>query len=192
MSDDELPASLFEPAGSFRTLTRRPHRLYRVREPVPTVFVPASWEPVSSGEDALALLRRDDFDPRRKTLVEGPGAGGGSCEGASLEVLSVRNNSSAYRLRASGPCLLVFSETYDDRFVTEIDGREVSQLVANFAFTAVTVPPGDHHVSRRYRPRDLLAGLLVSLGFGAALLGFTLRRPAPGPRGLNPGEEPPV
>ena len=69
-----------------------------------------------------------------------------------------------------------------------VDGAEADGLRANVAFRAVAVPPGEHEVEWRYRPRSLRRGLALAalaLAYVAAALAAERRlnraRPSPAP-----------
>jgi hypothetical protein len=72
---------------------------------------------------------------------------------------------------------LFFSEpSYPERKAT-IDGRPVPAVRANLAFTAVSVPAGEHDVELRYRPSSFYLGSLISGATAAAYAVVFLRRP---------------
>ena len=66
-------------------------------------------------------------------------------------------------VNAPRPGLVFLSEPYYVERQAFVDGRPAESLEANLAFTAVRVPPGQHHVELRYVPRSFQFGLAVSV-----------------------------
>jgi hypothetical protein len=60
---------------------------------------------------------------------------------------------------------LVFSDPYYPGWQVSVDGKMVPILRANYAFSAVFLPAGEHDVTRRYRPVSLLIGAICLAGF---------------------------
>jgi uncharacterized membrane protein YfhO len=81
------------------------------------------------------------------------------------------------------PGYVVLLDAWDPGWRATVDGSETPVLRANVAFRAVAVPAGRHRIELRYRPRSVLAGLLVSATvlLAAALLAVRRSRAAPRP-----------
>lgn len=65
---------------------------------------------------------------------------------------------------------LVFSEPYYPGWRVSVDGKQVPVLRANYAFSAVFLPAGEHDVTRWYRPNSLIIGAVCSAICCAVLL----------------------
>lgn len=65
---------------------------------------------------------------------------------------------------------LVFSETFYPGWHITVNGEPTQILRANYAFSAIYLPPGDHEIIRRYRPMSLIIGVLFSMVACAALI----------------------
>ena len=89
-------------------------------------------------------------------------------------------NDTSFRVRASGPGIIVLSETFwTGDFRAELNGAKVPILRANHAFKGVAVPAaGDYEVTFRYVPRRwyLSLGLAALGGLMLAGGGFALLR----------------
>lgn len=86
---------------------------------------------------------------------------------------------------ARSASILLLADTYHSGWRAAIDGVEVPILVANYAFRAVTVGPGDHRVVWQFQHPGLTpglwlfaGGLAVSAGLGALAM-VACRRAAP-------------
>ncbi|HMC77226.1 MAG TPA: prepilin-type N-terminal cleavage/methylation domain-containing protein [Vicinamibacterales bacterium] len=84
--------------------------------------------------------------------------------------------------------VLVLRDSFDPSWRADVDGVPAPIVRANGLYRAVALPAGRHVIRFSYRPRDLVAGLIIS-GMTALLLLTTLRRPrhrhAPGERGFT-------
>lgn len=65
----------------------------------------------------------------------------------------------------------------------EVDGRAADLLRANYAFSAVPVPAGEHEVRVYFAPASVRIGAFISLasitGFAIVLAVTVCRKPAP-------------
>jgi hypothetical protein len=72
-------------------------------------------------------------------------------------------NSAEIDVDANGPTLLVACVTFDRNWRATIDGRPTHVAQVNISHQGIVIPPGKHHVSLRYRSRELIAGAIVSV-----------------------------
>jgi uncharacterized membrane protein YfhO len=76
--------------------------------------------------------------------------------------------------------LLLLSELAYPGWSATIDGRPQPLLVANYAFRALVVPAGAHHVRLDFRPASLRLGgglsILTAVALGLALVRERVRR----------------
>jgi prepilin-type N-terminal cleavage/methylation domain-containing protein len=90
-------------------------------------------------------------------------------------------------LRESG--VLVLRDSYDPSWRATVDGVPVPVIRANAIYRAVALAPGHHVIRFFYRPRDLTAGLMVSVTTGVllAVWSFSRRRTSASrpPRGME-------
>lgn len=116
-----------------------------------------------------ALLRREVVAPAVAITATGARKVTPPCEASLLERTSTIN-SSRQRVRLARDGYLVLSQTYYPGWTATVDGRPAPTVRADFAFTAVPVPAGEHIVDLRYRPRLLFAGAGISVVALVALL----------------------
>src|SRR5262249_30354482 len=81
----------------------------------------------------------------------------------TAEITADRGDRVEVRVNALSPSILLLTDTYHSGWHAEVDGAEVSILVANYAFRAVTVPAGAHIVTWRFRHPGLAAGAWLGL-----------------------------
>jgi prepilin-type N-terminal cleavage/methylation domain-containing protein len=65
---------------------------------------------------------------------------------------------------------LVLRDTYDPSWQATVDGHPAEIARANGLYRAVALPTGRHVVTFTYRPRDFLAGLMISMSAAIALI----------------------
>lgn len=152
--------------------------LYRVPDPLPRAYLIANVRHAADGAEALTLIARADFDPRREVVVEGLSTdlGGGLNEFQAVRPTDIQDewNMVSVRVEAPGPAVLVLSDTSYPGWQAFVDGAPAPILRANYAFRAVEVPGGVHEVVFRYTPasftwggRITLASLVVLIGLAA-------------------------
>jgi prepilin-type N-terminal cleavage/methylation domain-containing protein len=65
--------------------------------------------------------------------------------------------------------LVVLRDTYDPSWRADVDGQPAEIARVNGRYRGIALPPGRHVIRFVYRPRDLAAGLILSMGTFAAL-----------------------
>lgn len=151
--------------------------VYGIEGCVPRLHGVASVTAVSGLQEALAALKREDFEAGRMAVVEG-GAD------ATFDPLTVREevvNAASARARVEagpGGGFLVFATSYAPGWTAAVDGAPTPIRPVDGAVMGVAVPPGAHEVTFGYRAPGLSVGAGVS---GAALLtallaAFSIRR----------------
>lgn len=149
-------------------------------------FVPR-WQYAASEDDALALLLQSDFDPRKTVVLEAPDATlferpvpmqadplppppeGQSC--APSQVTLDKTSANAQHVSVASACdgYLVLAEPWYPGWKVTVDGEPAPIWRANYAFSAIFLPAGEHQVQRTYRPNSVMLGGLVSAVSGLLL-----------------------
>jgi hypothetical protein len=126
--------------------------------------------PVGSGEEAWAAIHRPAFDPSCEAVIEGGPVLDGTPSKGSLAIRLPDANTIELDVTTSAPAYLVLSEVYYPGWRAEVDGRSAGILPANFAFRAVYLEPGSHHVRMFFLPTTWFVGLAASILTWCALL----------------------
>jgi len=120
--------------------------------------------------NALRALIAPDFDSRRVVFLPPDTKGSVSVTNeTSARVVSQRFTSERVDLEveAATPSLVVLAQTWYHPWQACVDGAPARLLRANYAFQAVEVPAGVHHLRLAYEDQALRAGGFIS---GLALL----------------------
>ena len=167
----------------------RKGRVYRISDPTPHAFFPASV--VTAPDSAAALdATLSLVDPLERAVVETwpyPGAPAGDVRelqggAGTADVRSLTPNELILSVTAERPGLLFVSEIYHPSWRAWIDGSPVPIHRADVAFRAVEVPAGTHELVFRYHPAELwVGGAISAVAAALSLLAagwLALRRPA--------------
>jgi hypothetical protein len=148
---------------------------------LPRIFVPPAVTWVADEHAARAALA--SMDPAQATVVEGSSRAIGPPP-AGVNVIEYREN--WYKIRYSSPAetLLRIAVPYAPGWKARVDGAEIAILPADYAFSAVMIPAGQHDLTLEYRPDSTIAAAGLSLLTALALAFLALRRREPAQRPL--------
>ncbi len=157
----------------FQLLLDGPTRVYLNQRVQPRAFL-VDGQVNLRGNDARRAMR-DTVDLRRVAVLDSPLDVALQPERAISDLgratlLRYEDEVVSVTTRAEGRRLLVLTDVYYPGWIATIDGVEVPIHRADYAFRAVSVPPGEHLVEFRYRPSSLRYGAYGSLGGGAILI----------------------
>jgi hypothetical protein len=125
---------------------------------------------VASGDRAIARVLDPGFDHLQSVVLAGEPdrAIRPVDEPGRAEIVVDGDNRIELRVTARSESILLLADTYHSGWRAAIDGVDVPILVANYAFRAVTVGPGEHRVVWQFRHPGLTLGLWLFAG-GLAL-----------------------
>jgi hypothetical protein len=151
-------------------------------------FPPAYLVPVSGLEvipdDNLQLERLKDagFNPERGVIVSEPpppafvpGPSPPVITTSKTEWIARHVNDFELDVNAFSPSVLVISQIHYPGWKAYIDGSSVPVTRANYAFPAIFISPGPHHVRFSFEPWTFKAGLIVTV-LTLILFGVMIRR----------------
>lgn len=164
------------PAERFQLVLDGPTRIYRNDRVQPRAFL-VDREVVLQGNAARRAMR-DTLDLTKVAVLDAelpqplrPDAATGDVGRAVLQ--RYEDERIAITTRAEGRRLLVLTDVYYPGWIATVDGAEVPIVRADYAFRAVSVPPGEHLVEFRYRPASFRYGAVTSLA-GLLAVGLLL------------------
>lgn len=150
-----------------------PLYLYRNTQTMQLMTFVADWRVVESDAESLNMLQNPIFDPRTQVILQ-PSAEiseispavqpvKGDCQPANIT--STHSSFSSEIAIVSNSCegVLVFLAPYYPGWQVRVGGEVVPIWRANYTFSAVFLPVGEHQVERVYRPFSLALGILGTL-----------------------------
>jgi hypothetical protein len=143
-----------------------PVRVYENTSAMPPAFVVDCVERTS---DAVAALH--SLDPRRWAVVETSVPVPECRDGTMREATTERSSPREIRVTATGPGLLVLTDSWYPGWRATVDGVESAVVRADATFRGVVVGEGRHDVVFRYRPAWLPWSTALA-GIGLALLAW--------------------
>ena len=121
---------------------------------------------MSDKTQELVVLSGENFDPAQEVLLSSPGHTVATARSEETEAplsivtpLRYEANSVTIDVNLNWPGYLVLADTYFPAWHVIVDGEEQPILRANYAFRAVALPAGEHHVVFQYDPLSFRVGL---------------------------------
>ena len=141
--------------------------IFELADPLPRAFVTPSVQVIPDDERALNQLASGAVDPLAGAVVDQPVAcaaeeSGSAAQVAEAEIVRYTPNEVDIETSADRSGVLVLTDTYDPNWTVRVDGARADLLRVYTALRGVCVPAGAHHVRFEYRPRSLVAGVVVS------------------------------
>ena len=144
--------------------------IFQNHDVLPRIFLTYAARAVPDDEQALAILRGREFDPRREVLLaaEQVAATEAPTEGTDrVELTSYDSRRVVASVLAPADGYLILTDAWYPGWKVRVDGQEAPLLRADLMFRAVYLPAGEHTVEFTYAPTSFRTGLVTS---GAALL----------------------
>ena len=141
-----------------------PVRVYENTSALPPAFVVGCAQRVN---DAVAAI--DGLDPRRWAIVETATTVPDCREGPMREATTERPRAGEVHVTATGPGLLVLTDSWYPGWRATVDGIESAIVRTDATFRGVVVGEGRHDVVFRYRPAWLPWSIALA-GIGLVLL----------------------
>ncbi len=134
--------------------------IYEVRDPLPRAFVASQIAVVGDDERARQQIASGEIDPATTAVVDHAVNCPANAEAKSARI--ARYTPNVVAVEATGPGLLVLTDTYDPNWSASIDGAAAELIRVDTALRGVCLPDGAHQVQFEYRPVLLFAGAAIS------------------------------
>jgi len=112
-----------------------------------------------AGELAINLLDSADFNPYSKIIVDKPGNDKNLIAQndqpiKKADIIEYSNNEVIISAETDKNGILVLTDSYDDGWKAEVNGREEKVLLVNGIFRGVFIPKGENKIIFRYAPKN--------------------------------------
>lgn len=137
---------------------------------LPRAFLAYAARSVPNDEEALALLRSIEFNPRQEVLLAGPEVKPVTPPTEGSESISIRSYAPekvTLDVTAPAAAYLVLTDAWYPGWAVKVDGQPAALERADGMFRAVYLEPGQHVVDFVYAPASFRSGLIAA---AAALL----------------------
>jgi hypothetical protein len=155
--------------GSYRQVHSGDVKIYENLSVLPRTYIVHQAEIVSDDEEALAILRRPQFEPteqlvrlRNGDMSTGLARAGHPSSRDAATIVTYEPEYISVRATLESPGWLFLGDTYYPGWQATVNGQPVELFQANVLFRAVPVPAGEHLIEFEFRPRSLQWGALVS------------------------------
>ncbi|MFI5267003.1 MAG: YfhO family protein [Chloroflexota bacterium] len=148
--------------------------LYEVLFPLPRAFFFTRAQPVQNERQAVQQLNVPDFDAGKTLLLPAPVRATPTSDDNARLTADVTGYAPGFvdiHTTSDRLAYLYVSEVSYPGWQATVDGQPASLLVADGLFSALDMPPGDHHVVLRYVPKPFYIGAAIS---AATLLGLAI------------------
>jgi len=109
---------------------------------------------------------------------------------AEINLSEYKPNHLTYFTEVEKEQVAVFSEVYYEKgWQAYIDSKEVPHFRVNYILRALIVPPGEHKIEFRFKPKSFYLGEKISLAFSILLIGGFLFLSFKGLKDINQPEE---
>jgi hypothetical protein len=140
-------------------------------------LVPAGAAKAATLEEALERMAVPGYDPHGELLLSDCNSMEGdtrSLEG-SIETVSLRSGERVWRVTTSDEAWLRLAEAWDSGWKAWVDSKRTEVVRADYLFSAIRLPPGEHVIIFRHDPAAWQIALqTLSLLAGAAAVLFLL------------------
>ncbi len=159
-----ISANPLQNPGSLEKVSEAPGiQIYENPGVQPRFFLVSRARNAGTMQDALAVLRSGDFDPRTEAVVETRLPLPAGAPPGTLRVLDYEPRQFSLEVDTPVPALLVTSETAYPGWHAWVDAEAQEPVLTNVAFRGLAVPAGKHVVKMRFDPPILWRSTWVSL-----------------------------
>jgi hypothetical protein len=158
------------------------HSLFEVAGSQGRAWIVSGVAGIDDRDRAFEALMFGEWDPYEHVILEGgiQSRNPGRKLESELQLLHADPQRSRWRARVGRDAFLVVAQPRYPGWRARLDGSVVPILRANYAFSAVALPRGEHQVELAYEPRSVKLGLaLGALGWLALALAWFRTRGVP-------------
>jgi hypothetical protein len=143
---------------------------------LPRIYlVPASGIEIVPQVSQLARVKQTSFDPQRSVLFsQPPGFPSVSDHGEivqpRIETVNRSVNATTFKVESNEPSVVVISQMFYPGWKATINGTTAPVYPIDYALTGIVVPSGKLDVRLFFRPETFVAGVILSLLSGIAII----------------------
>lgn len=145
---------------------------------LPRAFLVYDWQLVQNDNQALYFLIKEDFPLDKKVIINTNDQVVSQKGKGHVEFTDISESESKIKVQTDISGLLFISETWYPGWKAYVDGKDTKIYKADYAFRAISVPPGEHEIRFIYKPDSFFNGVKISVVsiIVLAILGLVLRK----------------
>lgn len=155
-------------------------RIYENVHAFPRALVFHRVEEVADGEEALARMEQQDFDPAGFAIVEGPIpasvreelAGAPESDRSQVTIRRYEDNRVKLEARMENAGLVMLTDAYFPGWKVYVDGKRANLYPTDYLFRGVFLAEGEHKIEFVYDPASFKLGVAISVVALLSLLGL--------------------
>ena len=152
---------------------------FRLKNYLARIYFVKDYKIIEDRDEALRFISGPEFNPRETIVlneepvnIPGDAAIEKTSELSSVTIEKYANNFIDVSVVSGSNGFLSFSELYYPGWNSYVDGLKEKIYRANYAFRAVYLKKGLHHVHMVYEPLSFYAGLTITLASVIFLIGY--------------------
>ncbi len=150
--------------GNYRLIHSGDVKIYENLDVLPRAFMVYDWQWTADVEQSVALMDREDFDPRQTAVLVGDGQlPTASAANGDVVVASYEPERVILEVESDTAGLLVLTDANYPGWQATIDGEPTTIYTADGLFRGVFVPEGAHEVVFAFRPSLLSWGSIATV-----------------------------
>ncbi|HZY45040.1 MAG TPA: YfhO family protein, partial [Anaerolineae bacterium] len=163
------------PHGEFKLAHSGDVKVYENVDALPRAFFVSNEQTVANDEEAIALMKSDQFNPSQAVVLIGnqntnstdhlvPLSPSPLVPPSPSHLVTYEPEHIIVDVDAQQDGYLVLTDAYYPGWVATLDDRAAEIDRADVLFRAVKVPAGQHRIDMRYDPQSYKIGSIVSIG----------------------------
>ena len=163
---DSFQSLILSDRGHFRLAHSGDVKIYENLDVLPRAFLVHQTSVAANGEEALALMQSDSFDPATQVVLEQPSQLSGDEAAPTSSIVRVAHYAPErveIGVETDAPGYLVLTDAWYPGWEVSIDGESGVIQRADLLFRAVAVDAGSHRVVFSFHPLSLRIGAIISL-----------------------------
>ena len=166
LSFKSLENDNLELAKEFRNDFLPPLKIYQNKYFLPFAFGVFEVKIANSPEESLELIFDPEFDPAKQIILTSgynqPVSKSDNPQGI-IKMIDLKPGEISVQADFSDPGYLFLAQVFYPGWQAHLDGQKVEVIRANYAFSAVKMPKGEHDLIFYYQPPAYLVGKWLSL-----------------------------
>ena len=155
----------------YSTGTNPPYYIFQNETVMDRAFIVSNWEYAKTPKEQYEALASNDFDPRKKVILETiPQTSRFKVTNSRLSITKYTDQIIEIEASLDGKGILVLADSFYPAWHATVDGQKTEILPANIDQRAIILEAGNHLVKFTYESETFKKGLLITTATSSILL----------------------